>query len=78
MRDHHAGRAERTKNQRPLLLLHLDPLPTYADALRREQRMLRLHSCAWAAILSALYATWYLAIAGMSPSVEIAVECREV
>jgi putative endonuclease len=37
MRDHHAGRAERTKNQRPLLLLHLEPLPTYADALRRER-----------------------------------------
>jgi hypothetical protein len=28
MRDHHAGRAERTKNQRPLILLHLEPLPT--------------------------------------------------
>ncbi len=34
---HLAGKATRTKNQRPLHLVHCEDSPTYSDALQREQ-----------------------------------------
>ena len=37
MRDHHAGRASRTKHQRPLSLIYYEALASYADALVRER-----------------------------------------
>ena len=36
LRDHQAGRGKRTKNQRPLQLLHHETAATYSDALARE------------------------------------------
>ena len=39
LRDHLAGRAVRTKNQRPLELLYYEYLPTYPDAMSRERFM---------------------------------------
>ena len=36
LRDHHAGRGKRTKNQRPLNLIHTEVLESYSVALERE------------------------------------------
>jgi putative endonuclease len=36
LRDHHAGRASRTKNRRPLSLLHFEYYESYSAALKRE------------------------------------------
>ena len=37
MRDHHAGRSTRTKNQRPLLLVFYETTESYSLALMRER-----------------------------------------
>ncbi len=37
LRDHRAGRASRTKNQRPLRLVHLEQSPDYRHAQTRER-----------------------------------------
>ena len=36
LRDHHAGRGKRTKNQRPLKLLYHEVVYDYSAALKRE------------------------------------------
>ena len=36
LRDHQAGRGKRTKNQRPLQLIHHELVPSYPEALARE------------------------------------------
>jgi len=36
LHDHQAGRAKRTKNQRPLQLVYHETTPSYSDALARE------------------------------------------
>jgi len=37
LEDHRAGRAARTKNRRPLKLVHFEYFATYAEALSREK-----------------------------------------
>jgi putative endonuclease len=34
---HLSGKATRTKNQRPLFVVHIEQQPTFAEALKREQ-----------------------------------------
>jgi putative endonuclease len=36
LRDHHAGRGKRTKNQRPLQIAYMETRESYSDALNRE------------------------------------------
>ncbi len=47
LQDHHAGRAVRTKHQRPLLLVHYEYVATYEDALRKERYLKSGHGRAW-------------------------------
>ena len=37
LKDHAAGRVSRTKNRRPLILVHLEYCNSYSDALKRER-----------------------------------------
>ena len=37
LKDHRAGRASRTKNRRPLTLVHYEYFKTYSEALKREK-----------------------------------------
>ena len=37
LKDHHAGRASRTKNRRPLRLVHYEYCESYSEALAREK-----------------------------------------
>ncbi len=36
LKDHHAGRASRTKNRRPLTLVYVEYCDSYEEALQRE------------------------------------------
>ena len=37
LKDHRAGRSSRTKNRRPLTLVHYEYCETYSEALKREK-----------------------------------------
>ena len=37
LKDHRAGRCSKTKNRRPLALVHFEYCDTYSDALKREK-----------------------------------------
>ena len=37
LKDHQAGRCSRTKNRRPLTLIHFEYCESYSDALKREK-----------------------------------------
>ena len=37
LKDHRSGRSSRTKNRRPLSLVHSEYCETYSDALKREK-----------------------------------------
>ena len=45
--DHRAGRAPRTKNRRPLILVYYRQFESYADALRHERYLKTGHGRAW-------------------------------
>ena len=49
LRDHLAGRGKRTKNQRPLRLLHLEQASNFSDALAREKYLKSGQGRAWLA-----------------------------
>ena len=55
LRDHHAGRASRTKNRRPLTLVHFEYCDSYEDALRKEHYLKTGHGRAW---LKRMLARW--------------------
>ena len=47
LKDHHAGRAPRTRNRRPLTLVHYEYFDLYTAALRREKELKSGHGRAW-------------------------------
>ena len=47
MKHHRAGLASRTKNRRPLTLVHFEYCATYSDALRKERYLKSGHGRAW-------------------------------
>ena len=49
LKDHRAGLATRTKNRRPLTLVHFEYCETYSDALRKERYLKSGHGRAWLA-----------------------------
>ena len=47
LKDHHAGRASRTKNRRPLTLVHYEHFAAYSEALAREKCLKTRYGRIW-------------------------------